>query len=144
MSLRDQLQAIYDSHGNLTPAIVVDEARDEAHPLHDRFEWDNIVAGEAWRKRQAHELIRSVKVVYRPATDSEGERSVRAFHAVPSDDGDDRYWYEPADKVALDSATRELLVREMQRDWQELKRRWAYFQEFVGMVLADLKNEEAA
>jgi hypothetical protein len=33
MSLRDQLQAIYNERGKLTPTIVVDEARDESHPL---------------------------------------------------------------------------------------------------------------
>lgn len=143
MSLRVQLQAIYDDHGKLTPQLVVDEARVEGHPLHDRFEWDDAVAGEAWRRRQAHELIRTARVVYRPATDKSPEKSVRAFHALPGED-EDRYIYHPADKVALDPVSRELLLREMQRDWQELKRRYADFTEFIDMVIADLGGEQAA
>lgn len=57
MDLRTALQGIYDQHQQLTPAIVVDEARDAAHPLHSRFDWNDATAGEAWRRQQAHELI---------------------------------------------------------------------------------------
>lgn len=142
MSLLDQLQAIYDAHDKLTPQLVVDEARDGSHPLHDRFEWDNLVAGESWRRRQAHELIRSVKVIYRKATNRSPEKSVRAFHALPGDD-EDRYVYHPAGKVAQDPVSREILLREMRRDWQELKKRYADFSEFIDMVLGDLGNEAA-
>lgn len=140
MSLRDQLQAIYDQHGKLTPEIVVNEARDKDHPLHNRFEWDNEVAGEAWRREQAHRLIQKVKVVYREADDKQPEKSVRAFHAVRSEKG---HVYEPVDKVVRDDFTRQLLLNDMRREWQALKRRYEEFEEFLHMVRADL-GEDAA
>lgn len=135
MSLRDQLQAVYDEHGKLTPALIVDEARHDSHPLHERFEWDDAVAGEAWRHRQAHELIRSVRIVYRAATDTRPEASVRAFHAVRLEDG---YVYEPAEKIADDEFLRGLVLRDMEREWQALKRRYADFGEFLAMVQRDV------
>lgn len=49
--------------GVLTPSAVVESARDEGSPLHDKFEWDDGVAAEAWRLEQARRLIRTVKVV---------------------------------------------------------------------------------
>lgn len=139
MSLRDILQGIYDQHGELTTALVLDEARDENHPLHNRFEWDDAAAGEQWRHGQAAELIRSVKVVYKEATEKEEERTVRAYHAVRSPKG---FAYQPAEKVAEDPLMRRMLLADMQRDWQDLKRRYQRFAEFADMVRADL--EEAA
>lgn len=135
MSLRDQLQAIYDDHGKLTPALVVDEARDEAHPLHSRFEWDDAVAGEAWRRQQAHELIRSVRVVYKEADEKNSEHSVRAYHAVRSEK---EYVYEPVEKVAKDDFTRQLVLKDMEREWRALRRRYEQFEEFLAMVRRDM------
>lgn len=135
MSLRDQLQAIYDGHGKLTPAIVVDEARDESHPLHTRFEWDDAAAGESWRRQQAHELIRSVRVVYREADEKNPERSVRAYHAVRGDDG---HSYEPVEKVTEDDFTRRLVLGDMEREWKALHRRYQQFSEFLAMVRRDM------
>lgn len=63
--------------GVLTPAAVVDAARDESHPLHDRFEWDDSKAAEAHRLNQARVLIRSVRVVV-----TLNERSVQTIQYV--------------------------------------------------------------
>lgn len=141
MSLRDELQNIYDQHGQLTPALVVDTARSKTHPLHDRFEWNDKVAGEAWRRQQAHELIRSVKVVYREADDTNPEKSVRAFHAVRADKG---HVYEPVDKVIADDFTRRLVLQDMEREWRALHRRYQNFEEFTAMVRRDLGGDVAA
>lgn len=139
MSLRDILQGIYDQHGELTTALVLDEARDENHPLHNRFEWDDAAAGEQWRHSQAAELIRSVKVVYKEATDNEDARTVRAFHAVRTPKGQA---YQPAEVVADDPLTRRMVLADMRRDWEALKRRYERFAEFTAMVRSDV--EEAA
>jgi len=137
MSLREQLQRIYDAHGKLTPAIVVDEARAPSDPLHNHFDWDDAVAGEAWRHEQARRLIRSVRVVYREADDVHPERSVRAFHAVRSDKG---HVYEPTDVVAQDPVIAQLVLQDMAREWQALKRRYEQFSEFYQMVRSDLPD----
>jgi hypothetical protein len=139
MSLRDHLQAVHDKHGRLTPTLVLAEASDPAHPLHNRFQWDDSAAAESWRKHQAQELIRSVRVRYVEATENEAARSVRAFHAVRREDG---HVYEPAEKVVEDPFTRRLVLADMEREWKALRRRYEQFAEFAGMVRRDL--EEAA
>ncbi len=49
MNLRDHFQAIYDQHGQLTPALVVQVARPKDHPLHDRvFDKPTKEAAEMW------------------------------------------------------------------------------------------------
>lgn len=46
----------------LTPETVVEAARHPKSPLHDQFEWNDGVAGEAYRIQQARALIKRVRV----------------------------------------------------------------------------------
>ena len=136
MNLRDALQEIYDRRGQLDPNIVLEEARPPASPLHDRFEWDDSVAAEAWRKEQAHQLIVSVKVTYaKPDTDQRIE--LRQWHAVSSPAG---HVYEPLEKVSTDPLLRQLVLRDMEREWKQLHGRYASFAEFSEMVQRDLEE----
>lgn len=138
MTLREALQAVYDRNDQLTPELVVQAARSKdavGQVLHGRLEWDNKVAGDAYRRQQAQELIRSQRVVYREATDTEEERSIRAFHAVRRESG---YTYEPAEKVADDPFTKRVVLNDMEREWKALKRRYERFAEFADMVQQDL------
>lgn len=140
VSLRDHLQAVYDKHGQLTPSLVVQEAKKKTHPLHGRFTWDDTEAAEKWRESQAQELIRSVKIVYREATEKDEARSVRAFHAVRGPNG---HVYEPVEKVVEDDFTRKLVLADMEREWKALFRRYEHFGEFVEMVRRDVGDEAA-
>lgn len=141
MSLRAHLTSIYEAHQTLTPKLVVDTARDEAHPLHGRFEWDDTLAGERYREGQAAELIRSVKVIYREATDTEPARMTRAWVAPRNEDNPNAY--EPVEKVAADPLMRAMTLRQMERDWRDLKRRYAEFEEFWRLVRSE-SDETAA
>lgn len=138
-TLRDALQDIYNRHGRLTAELVVKEATAETHPLHSRFTWDDEEAGEQWRHHQAAELIRSVKIAYREATDTEQARNVRAYHAVRGPAG---YAYQPAETVAADPVMRALVLADMEREWKALHRRYQHFAEFLTMVRADLDEAD--
>jgi hypothetical protein len=50
--------------GDITPPLVVEDARPEGAVLHDAFEWDDTTAGEQWRLEQARALVRNVIVVH--------------------------------------------------------------------------------
>jgi hypothetical protein len=137
MSLRDHLQAIYDERGKLTPALVVDVARDNRHPLHTRFEWNDTAAAEKYRRVQAHELIKSVRVVYQSSKTGE-PISIRAFHAVKNPETH-KYAYEPTAVIMQDPMAGRLLLAEMRRDWEAFKRRYDGFEEFWAMVTDDVR-----
>lgn len=136
MTLRDHLQAIYDQHGRLTPGLVVETARQEDHPLHSLV-FDRSVedAAEAFYEDRAHELIRRVKISYRPSEDGE-ERQIRAFHAIRGND--ESYAYEPIEEIAKDPLHRAMLLRDAEREWKTLKSRYAHLQEFLSLVAEDL------
>lgn len=138
MSLRDELQSIYDAHGGiLTPEIVVEEATPKSSPLHSRFEWNDMIAGAAYRREQARELIGKCKVIYKTSQDGES-LTVRAFHAVPAESG--TYEFEPVEKIAADPFLRELVLREMERDWKQLQNKYSHMVEFVEMVRKDIAS----
>lgn len=137
MNLREELLAIREQHGLLTPRLVVETARDPNHPLHPKFEWDDSIAGESYRRQQAAELIRSVKVAYLPPGDGP-KTDVRAFHAIK--DPVRGHVYDPVNEIVEDPVARQLLLRDMERDWRALKARWERFAEFVDLVLGDLSK----
>ena len=62
LKIKDELQALENRFGRLTPLSVIDAAKDEKSELHKYFEWDDSKAGVAWRIEQARELIRSVRI----------------------------------------------------------------------------------
>ncbi len=140
-SLRDSLQTIYDQRGELTPRLVVDEARDETHPLHPRFEWDDEIAGEQFRQVQAAQLIRSVRIVYRRAEGKQPERSTRYWQSVRGEDG---FAYRPAGEVASDPMLTQIVLMDMKREWKAMQDRYGHFREFVEMVRADVSEGGAA
>lgn len=127
-NLRHHLQAIRDEHGTLTPALVVDTARNPEHPLHSRFEWDDRIAGEAHRLTQAGQLLR---VTFRP--DPSKPRDLRAFVAVKGEDTPTSD-YVPTQEALADPFTRELVLRSMKRDWQTFQRRYKHMSEFAEFI----------
>ena len=114
---------------------MVEEAADERHPLHSRFEWDDLVAGHAWRLEQARSLIQSVRITYKDASARGGARQVRAFQSIQTPDG---RRYETSEDVAADPLLREMALRDMEREWKQLRDRYKHFVEFVEMIQRDL------
>lgn len=134
-NLRDQLLAIREEFGRLTPKIVVEAARPENHPLHGSFEWDDSVAAQKWREDQAGWLIRHVKITYRADPESPPS-SVRAFHAVH--DPEMTSVYNPLEEILDDPFQRQLLMQNAQRDWLAMRDRYHSLIEFWELVKADL------
>lgn len=85
----DILNKIMEKHDwFLTPEILVEEASDEDHPLHNYFEWDDSVAAHQYRLQQAAFFIRTVKIKVEIKNNGE-KKWVRAIVNVrPEQDSD--------------------------------------------------------
>lgn len=139
--LRSSLTAIYQRHGELTPQHVVDEARPETSELHHRFEWDDALAGEAYRRTQAADLIRSVRIQY--AVTQQGERKyVRAFQSVRESGDTERSGYQPTDEVVRDELATKILLKQFERDITDMNRKYGHLSEYAQMMRA--AGEEVA
>jgi len=62
-AIRDALYALADVNGGrLTPEAVLEAAKNDGHPAHHCFTWDDSEAAHLQRLHEARRLIRSVKV----------------------------------------------------------------------------------
>lgn len=130
MSLRDELTKMARSKAGLTPERLVDAARPPESPFHDRFEWDDGVAGEAYRKVQAAEIIRSYKITY--SESPKGDRSVRAFMPTRSDGASSVY--RPTEDILADEFGRAVLLAECKREWKAFQSKYQHLVEFDQIV----------
>ena len=140
-NLREELQQIYDEHGDLTPRLLVAVASDPSHPLHEKFTWDDSEAAERFREIEASRLIRRVRIVYREGTGTTAPRSTRAFVAPRHPDRPGSY--VPIEEAIEDPLTAKLLSKQMADDWKAMKRRWANYEEFWAMVRNDAREHVA-
>ena len=61
-----EFDRIYEKYGALTAKSVVDENREKSAPLHFCFEWDDAVAAEKYREKQAGDMIRCLVTIKEP------------------------------------------------------------------------------
>lgn len=134
MNLRDELMQIRSERGELTPRNVFDTARDPQHPLHP-IVFDKPVeqAAEAYYLDRCARLIRAVRLKL-PTGDPSEPRDIRAFQAVRQGDAPTTFVYEPSEEVAVDPLKRAIVLREMEREWRQLRRRWETFREFTELI----------
>jgi hypothetical protein len=133
-NLRRLLLDIYELNDRreLLPEDVVEAARPVDSPLHHRFEWDDSIAGEAYRKNQATVLIRSSRLpIPRPPGQRE-QRFVRSFVSNYQVDTEKR-GYTPIEEVVQDEFATGLLLKELRREIANLKRRYGHLEEFVAI-----------
>lgn len=126
-----ELKTIWDQRGELTPGAVVEAARPDDHPLHGQFEWDDSVAGAAFRCVQAAQMIRSVKIIVERQAGSDEEHKVRAWlparYAGDSDATPGSYLPTTAIEAP---ESRAFLLRQMRREAEAFRRRYSHLSEY--------------
>lgn len=126
-----ELRTIWDERGSLTPAMVVEAARPDDHPLHGQFEWDDAIAGAAYRCAQAAQLIRSVKIVVTTENGSVEDHRVRAWLPAKYAGGDDAETGSYVPTMAVESAeSRSFMLRQMRREAAAFQRRYQHLSEY--------------
>lgn len=119
-----ELSRIYQTRGALTPASVVDEARDPTAVLHNAFEWDDETAAENYRQAQARQVIRSVVLVSEP---EKGEQApiVRAFVSLSDPAAGERArTYKPVIEAMRDPMSADEVKRRLRHELLALRRRY--------------------
>ena len=82
---QEELFQLNDMLGRLTPAEVVEFARNPETSLHSQFEWDNTIASNRYRLDQARQCIRRVNITVERASEPTKTVVIRAFSHVSSD-----------------------------------------------------------
>lgn len=80
-------EVMYDLsvQGKLTGHDLVEVSRPEDAPLHCEFEWDDAVAAEKYREKQARNMIQHLVVEKNEANGEAGEYPKRVFFNIQSE-----------------------------------------------------------
>ena len=121
----EELARIYDRDGRLTPKSVLDESRDESAPLHSCFEWNDSKAAEAYRLRQAGNIIRALVTVEARPQDTRPV-AIRVYHSIKQEG------YQPLQYIVTRPDMREEMMQNARRDLLNFRSKY--------LALADIEE----
>jgi len=136
-----ELELIRRKHkGILNPKDVVEFARNSDTALHQEFEWNDKIAGDAYRILQAREVIRTRVTVLTPDT-----KPVRAYVSLPNDRKSNG-GYRRINDVLEKPAWREQLLKNAMADMRAFQTKYAVLKElanvFSAMQEVEARREE--
>jgi hypothetical protein len=144
----NRLESIRTKCNVLTPDVVLDDARKSKSPLHQFFEWDDSIAAEQYRLRQAGHLIRSISVTFEDMADEPERqvtlagisepapeiRAVRAFLAVQIEDGTNGY--VGTREAMSDPEMRRQVLERAHRELSSVGQKWRDVSELTEVFMA--------
>lgn len=100
------LKQLHDE-GRLNSRVVVDESTPKEAPLHPCFEWDDAVAADNYRLKQASTLIRDIRVIEEVSTagreaQQRAEEAATAYFVGVPDKGANTVTYRVASELVHD------------------------------------------
>jgi hypothetical protein len=141
MSLQTEIQAVLETHGRLDADLLVEVATPEDSPLHERFVWDDAIAGHKFRLNQARQLIRSVRVVFKESDGINLPQHFRVYSSIPIN-GNERT-YVRTEEALQDPFQRQILLRQMRREMAALHQKYAHMTEWATLLDEFHQNEAA-
>lgn len=114
--------------GGLTPKRLVDANRSPDAPLHEEFEWDDVVAAEAYRENQAAYIIRHLVV----KTEEQPEAPVRAFVRVVKESRN----YTPVQVVMKNPSMMEVLLENAKKEMEAFVNKYQKIEELQDVIKA--------
>ncbi len=115
--------------GELTPEVVLDDAKHDNSPLHSFFEWDDTAAAQEHRLKQARGLIRAVVAVY--VQDDKPAVRQRAYVHIAEKSAPH---YREASHAMSVAKTRQIVLRQAMAELQAWKKRYKDLNEFAALV----------
>lgn len=109
-------------NGDVTASNVVELAKNKKSEMHNYFEWDNEIAGQKYREKQARDLIRNIKVTF--VKEEKESEPVRAYVNVKRFNG-----YSPIEEVVQDVDAYQMLLDRAYEELRVIKNKYAQLQE---------------
>ena len=124
----DQLRA---KHGEVTPALVVDDARPVNALLHPLFEWNNTRAADQYRLYQARHILNSIVTVNPEKPDAKPMR----YLLVVNETGEGRS-YVPTPIIMSDAQLRAQVISRALREARAWQARYQEYMELAAIFAA--------
>jgi|SRR6185503_284615 len=130
-----------DPEGRLRPEAILELASDPENPLHPHFEWDDSVAGHAYRLYQARVLIQKVTIL-NPEALQQAPHPV--YVSLMADRTRPGGGYREVSTVLASDALRAELLETALRELAGWTRRYHMLTDLVSAVTAAAQGEQAA
>ena len=133
------LSSLLPKHNNeLTPEIVLEDARAPSSPTHQYFVWDDAAAAHQHRLSQSRELLRWIKFTVVKIEDGKETQSepVRIFQNITrraADSLTERRVYVHTKELLSDEEAHVQVVNEAFRQLSAWKRQWETLQELESL-----------
>ena len=128
----ERLTQIGSTIGQITSALVVEDAAPEGSPLHPFFTWDDAEAAKRHRIAEARQLIRDVVITIQVKGDT--DREVRAFFSVVNADREPVY--VPLGEVRTKPQYSRQVATAALRELNGWRERYEVYQELTDVVNA--------
>jgi hypothetical protein len=128
-----ELEEVNKKFGIVAPKAVVDRARPEQSVLHPFFEWDDGVAGEAYRREQARSLIRCVYVEVKPKGATE-TILIPKYVSISTDRTNADGGYRSMQFVLSDKKLKEQMLEDALHELIRFREKYAKLKELAGVM----------
>jgi len=132
----EQIKLIEKKFGEVTPEIIVDEARNPKNLLHNYFEWDNNIGAEKWRRQQARNIINHLIVIREYKGN---EKEIKAYFSVMINEKEKRY--VSIEAVLKSKDFREQIISEALREIIYWKEKYKDYQE-LGLIFEAVEKTQ--
>lgn len=128
-----------------TAEQLVFKARPKRSPIHRYFEWDDTIAANAYREKQARDYLGAIEIVY---VRNETPEHTRAYHnVVVGRNGESERAYVPARVVWKQEELAYQVVSKARRElesWTDRYREYSAQHDEIGALLESVEEALAA
>jgi hypothetical protein len=121
-------------NGQCNPDVLVDEAKDENHPLHSVFDWDDASEAKKHRVQIARQLIGAITVTFKHY---EGTRAFVSVKVGNVTDDKEKRTYVPVKEAAKPDY--ELQIREEASNWLKVFARRYQIHDYLSTEVQQVK-----
>ena len=105
------------------PEEILEKARDEKTELHKCFEWDDAIAAERYRLKQAGNIVRLL-VIKEDQKLAEDQSETRMFYKTKEDEG-----YKPVELIVRKKDEYEALLERAKAELRAIKAKYSMLKE---------------
>lgn len=134
------IEGIQNEYGEVTKERVLEAARPEDSPMHDLFEWNDSVAAEKFRLRQAGQILRCLIVV----NDEKPDQKCRAFVRISNYNESGRFI--DVNSAMQAESTRQVILRNALHELELFQQKYSIYSEFAKIFedIEEAKNKISA
>jgi len=131
----NELEAIYEEHGKLTPPLIVADARNEDRETHKLIEWDDSAAAESYRQEQARYIMRNIIIVRKEEqAEAKEEPKIIKFRAFENVEAEEERYFMPMQVAVSREDTRNYMLKQAMIALNSFRQKYGMIKELSAVI----------